>query len=313
MKKRIKAALQLSKSSINIPVGIKKNTVLVAFWILHIDKEKNIKDIGSCCFSNVFAKADAEILKELLNSSLALIRKYLPFEKNISLTGPIHNSVLVNRGLRLFNDDFFVVSMPDNKVELLEMLQEVGFIKEKDMVEMIYEHTSENSLISTPDERLIKRLKGVTYQVIDKQNLDEYIEGIAHCYNVSWSDNWGYSAISSEEFRLAANNLNDFMGMLAIKNNEVVGFTMMSIAQDKNIEYGRAFFSGVLPNYRRLGLSPLLTTKLARISLEDLGIKHFSIAWMLEDNNMIIRTMEKLLNKGVQTKRLYRILKYSIS
>ncbi|MEQ1836672.1 MAG: hypothetical protein ABL862_09575 [Candidatus Nitrotoga sp.] len=310
IKARIQTACLLSKHKINIPAAIMRDSKIVAFWVLHIDSQNHLNGVGPCGFSNLISIANERDLLALVNGSLALINQISPENVNAGLTGPIHTSVLVSRGLRLFEDDFIPFSMPNNKKALSDVLMSLGFVKDKDMIEIVYEHCDDNTILVESNNKILKRLEEIEFIKITKENIESYLEDITDCYNISWSNNWGYSAASVTEFRLAAKNLSNFIGMIAVKNNCLLGFTMMALDEDAKGVYGRAFFTGVLPNYRRLGLSPILTTKLAHIGIIDLEVKRFSVSWMLEENLMVLRTMKKLLQGGSFFERSYRIFSY---
>ncbi|UXK12936.1 GNAT family N-acetyltransferase [Erwinia pyrifoliae] len=143
-----------------------------------------------------------------------------------------------------------------------------------------------------------------TNQKIDTgKTLTRWPVFVDHFNNIAWQDNWGFSPTTSEEIAIATENVQNIMGMIARKDGRIIGFTMMHFTENK---VGRAFFSGVLPEYRQRGLSVVLTSKLSSIAIQQ-DISNFSISWMLEDNKMIVRTMQKLTRHGESQLRRYRI------
>ncbi|CAK8741497.1 hypothetical protein SODG_004848 [Sodalis praecaptivus] len=152
-----------------------------------------------------------------------------------------------------------------------------GGSKEKDLLEIIYDYNVSDTLLTHNDQRLLKRLKGVDFLFVQKEQIPARCQELATIYNVAWRDKWGASSTTVDEIKIAENNVPNIMGMIAYKNGNVIGFTMMQFVVDDSGKMGRAFLSGVLPEYRQLGLSVLLTSKLSAIAIEG-GIKKFSIS-----------------------------------
>lgn len=303
----IESAISLSNADVSFPVFVYWHKDIRAFCIVHLSHQEKIRSLGQLSFSILISNGDSQALDFLFDSIFFEAKKRnFSLQESAVIYGPIHNSILVGRGCRTFAGTPYTYQMPDNIPSLCDWLVEAGCVKKKDLLEIIYEYDSLDTLLTQTDDRLLNRLKNIDFEYVQKKEIFIYKQELAEVYNISWQDNWGASPISTDEIAIAAKNVHNIMGMIARKNGHIVGFTMMQFIVDAAGKVGRAFLSGVLPEYRRCGLSVVLTSKLSSIAI-GLGIKIFSISWMLEDNKMIVRTMQKITQHGESQVRHYRV------
>ncbi|MEI2266232.1 GNAT family N-acetyltransferase [Erwinia sp. CGal63] len=311
LSEQIDSAIGLSNADVTFPLIVSGQNQVKAFCLVHYSAQEKIRDSGQLHFSMFIAANESAVLRFLFDSVFVEVnRRALPLAEKTALYGPLHNSVLIKRGLRTFADEPFTYQMPDNDPACCENLLEAGAVKAKDLLEIIYEYHPDDSLLTQVDPRLLTRLEAVSFEFVQKEQITACQDEIAAVYNAAWKDNWGTSAASPNEIALAAGNVKNIMGMLARKDGRIIGFTMMQFIDDDSGKTGRAFLSGVLPEWRQRGLSVVLTSKLSAIAISQ-GIKNFSISWMLEDNKMIIRTMQKFTRHGKGRVRRYRIFSFA--
>jgi GNAT superfamily N-acetyltransferase len=229
------------------------------------------------------------------------------------LVGPLHSSFLVERGLRTFESDFNVFSLPSNSPELADAFIEAGCEKAKDLIEIVFEPPAEGYQQHDLEEKLTRRLAGIQFHRYGQDELVAKSQALADCYNRAWQRNWGFSPSTAGQFEVAARNIKDMSALIAEQDGEILGFTMFAPAMNEQGLYGRAFFTGVAPEYQKKGLSVALTLKLSAIALHQVGRSKISVSWMLEDNVMVLRTMRHLTRDGICTERVYRIFRYTAS
>ncbi|RLM21093.1 hypothetical protein BIY29_14085 [Brenneria alni] len=307
LNQRIDSAINISSADVSFPLVVSLHEEVKACCLVHFSHQEKIRSLGPLSFSILITDGDVSALSFLFSAifSEAEKRSFIK-HKDAVVYGPVHNSILINRGCRTFSGEPFTYQMPDNIPTLCDWITAAGGRKEKDLLEIIYDYNVRDTLLAHTDERLLERLQGVDFLFVQKEQIAARCQELAAVYNTAWHDNWGSSATTADEIAIAANNVPNIMGMIACKNGDVIGFTMMQFIADASGKRGRAFLSGVLPEYRQRGLSVVLTSKLSAIAIKQ-GIKKFSISWMLEDNKMIVRTMQKLTQHGKSQLRRYRI------
>lgn len=311
LSRKIENAIRLSNADVSFPLVVYWFGEVKAFCIVHFSRQEKIRSLGHFSFS-IFTSADRQSLRFLFDSVFTEMKnRNFPIKPSSVIYGPVHNSILVNRGCRTFSGAPYTYQMPDNTSSLCEWVTNAGGVKEMDLLEIIYGYDSRDTLLTQVDERLLNRLKNINFEYVQKEKIAAHRQELSKIYNISWKHNWGASPTTADEIALAASSTKNIMGMIARRNGRIVGFTMMQFIEEAAGKMGRAFLSGVLPEYQQRGLSVLLTSKLSKIAIEEYGIKKFSISWMLEDNKMIVRTMKKLTRHGESQVRRYRI--FSIS
>lgn len=315
LEQRVTVACEYSATEHNVPIAWKDESgEIVAFCIVHFDKEIRVNGLGNAYFSTLIALPVASVLQQLMCSSVEYINstRLLP-ERVSDLVGPLHSSFLIERGLRTFESDFNVFSLPSNTVELTHALTQAGCRKEKDLIEIVFQPPSHGYQQHALEEKLTRRLADIEFHHCGQDELIAKSQLLADCYNQSWERNWGYSPASREQFEIASRNIKNISAIIAEHDAKVVGFTMFAPAMNEQGLYGRAFFTGVAPEYQLKGLSVALTLKLAAIALNKVGRSKISLSWMLEDNVMVLRTMRHLTRDGICHERAYRIYRYTAS
>ena len=72
------------------------------------------------------------------------------------------------------------------------------------------------------------------------------------------------------------------------------------------IDQIRLMLLGVLPEYRTVGIFPLLICELHKLVRTTTGFKRVEFSWVLEDNDAINNTIERMGGVRYQTYRIYQ-------
>ncbi len=306
LEKLIEQHIAQSNADHCIPICSYKHNQLTAFCIIHIYEEERIKDVGNLTFSLLISDLKENTLKILFNMIFKEI-KLREYDFKF-IVGPIHNSILIPRGYRFSDDNIYTYGMPDNYAKIATELENSGAIKKKDIIEIVYKYKEDDVILTSLDKRILNRLSNIQFHIVNKKEISKINQEISEAYNNIWNNNWGFSKITPELISIAAENIPNVMGLIAKKNNNIIGFTMMQ--HSENI--GRAFMAGVLDSYKNSGLSIALISSLSKIAIEK-GIYTYSIGWMLENNISIINTMKKFTKYGNSKIRKYRIYEINLN
>ena len=303
----IDSAICLSNADSSFPMVVSLHGEVKSCCVVHLSHQEKIRSLGQLSFSILITDGDIYALKFLFSAIFTEAENRAFFlGEDAVVYGPVHNSILMSRGCRTFLGDPYTYKMPDNIPTVCDWIMAAGGHKAKDLLEIVYDYDVRDCLLTHTDERLLKRMQEVDFTFVQQDQIAAECKELAELYNTAWQDNWGSSVTTADEIAAAANNVPNIMGMIARRNGKIIGFTMMQYVTDSSGKKGRAFLSGVLSEYRQRGLSVVLTSKLSALAIEK-GVKKFSISWMLEDNNMIVRTMKKITQHGESHVRHYRI------
>jgi GNAT superfamily N-acetyltransferase len=175
----------------------------------------------------------------------------------------------------------------------------------------------------------VRERTGVTLRPLDMKRFERDVAVAFDLYNAAWEDNWGFVPMTEEEFRFQAKDLKSVIDprivLLAEKDGTAVGFSLALpdfnvvfrkmkgrlfpfgifhfMLGRRSIHHARVLALGVLPEYRRTGVDILLYHDSIRNGLA-MGIKTSEMSWILEENDLMRRALERM--GGVVTK-VYRI------
>jgi hypothetical protein len=157
------------------------------------------------------------------------------------------------------------------------------------------------------------------------------IARITAIYNEAWSDNWGFVPITEAEAQHMAQVLRlaviPELTLLAEIDGEPVGcfvaipdlnqalrymrgrLTLWSVVQflyrRRRIDTVRVAMMGIKKRYRRLGIDLMLLVK-SWYQGQKCGISRGEMGWILEDNRVMIRTLEVIGAWSYKRYRLYQ-------
>jgi GNAT superfamily N-acetyltransferase len=248
-----------------------------------------------------------------------------------NIRGPLNPSLNESAGLLVDGfDDPPMLLMPYNPPEYADYLTQAGYHKAKDLYAWIYDlGTPKDSRIMELANR-VKERHGVVIREIDTKRMDEEIRSYMNMYAQAWKNNWGFVAPTERESAQFASELKQILDPAFVLSAEIGGKRAACIVavpdlnqvlkgtdgrllpkgifrflfRKRLIDQGRLLLLGVLPEYRSLGLLPVLVHELARRAAGR-RYRRVEFSWVLEDNVNINQPAEQGGARRYKTYRLY--------
>jgi GNAT superfamily N-acetyltransferase len=222
--------------------------------------------------------------------------------------------------------------MPYNPPRYDELLQGAGLTVAKDLLAFAIDRNMNVERIRRIAVRIESRY-GVKIRTLDMANFDKEIAILQDIYNDVWEENWGFSPMSSEEFRHMAAELKplvdpDLVFIAEIDGRPVAfslvvpdyfealrhlnGRIMNPWALLKLFVYTkiwpklkgfRILALGVRKRYRNLGLGTSFYSRVFDIGTSK-GYVSAEASWILEDNRQMVSALEVM---GARPYKRYRI------
>ena len=258
--------------------------------------------------------------------------KWLKAQGVSAVRGPANPSS--NHVYGLLTDSFDkmpAIMMPYNFAYYMELIEQEGFVKVKDL--LAFERTREDKF-SPVFEKIVARAaraKGLVLRRLNLKKLKEEASVIRKIYNDAWAENWGHTPISEQEiqdmvqelkwivrpegtcvaevdgvpagFYIAIPNMNHVLRILQGSLLHPIR-TLKALLKWPKIRDARLIMLGVDPNYRKRGIDMVLIKHIV-----DYGVAIWDeaeLSWILEDNNGIIRAMTEAGCRQTKRYRLYQ-------
>ncbi len=257
-----------------------------------------------------------------------------------SIIGPAQFSTNDEVGLLVDGfDDTPRVLMTYNPQRYQVHIEDAGFQKAMDLwayeldIEHFREHMPEK-LIRVTEK--VRERKNFVVRTIRMNEFDREVERIKPIYNGSWARNWGFVPMTDAEFDKLAKELKPLLDpnvvILIEQDGETIGFglslpdlcqplrlayphpgenetiTMIKLAWHwkirRRVDWLRVFALGVLPEYRGTGVDALMYIETAKAAIKR-GYKWAEMSWILENNDMMNRSIKMLGGKVYKTYRMY--------
>ena len=275
---------------------------------------------------------DKQVCDALINTAVSWCKER-GFE---AIMGPFNYSLNDTAGLLVQGyDEPPKIMMTYNQPYYKDLLEDYGFKKDMDLFAYIlYTHKASEKSIRLA-QALEKRLanQGITIRNINMKKFDEEVANLMDAYNASWEDNWGAIPMTEEEILLLGSELkmiaNPDWIYIAEDKGKVVGFgvTLNNINEiTKDFKKGRIFpFNifkllfrrhktkyvrilalGVLKEYRKKGIEAILFSKNILQARKD-NVIAGEVSWVLENNEEMVRSAEKLNSELYKIYRIYRL------
>jgi hypothetical protein len=229
-----------------------------------------------------------------------------------------------------------VLMMTYNPSYYVDLIEGAGFTKAKDLLAYWFEiGTKPLEHFSRINERFRKRNADIVVRNISKKSLMKDLPKIREVYNDAWEKNWGFVPMTAAEMEYMAVRLKplvdeNFLHLGEIKKPdgtmEPVAF-MLSLPDYntaikplggkllpfgwlkfllnlKNIRTLRVVTLGLKKDYRMRGIQSVMFEIGLRRCLQR-GITGVEVSWMLEDNDMVLRTMRLWGGRHYKTYRMY--------
>lgn len=233
--------------------------------------------------------------------------------------------------------------MPHNPLYYMDLCKNYGMEKSKDLIAFSLDITQPIPERIGRIANLVKEkmeAKGFTFRHLNKKQTRKDFQIIMQIYETAWAKNWGFTPIMPRQFNELAENMQLVAaeGLVVIiegPNREPVGmacslydymectiwarkfpFWMQEIMQLLNLAWrlflkpkpkfkrARLFLAGVMPQYRGLGLDAYLYIH-PFLSGKKHGIRDGELSWELEDNQAIIKPIEKIGGKVYKKMRIW--------
>jgi GNAT superfamily N-acetyltransferase len=230
-----------------------------------------------------------------------------------------------------FDHDPYVL-MPYNPPAYATFVEAAGFVKAKDLLAWDIDATAPiGNRIQRVSQRLAARHRVSIRSVeMTRAGFDRDLENLKAIYRAAWNDNWGFVPPTDAEIRQFAIELKpvidpemvlfaevdgravgcavavpDVNQVLKRMNGRLFPFGVVHFLRRKSIvNRVRVLLLGVLPEYRKRGLYPLLIAELQKRAVAQ-GYHRAELSWTLEDNDAVNAGIEAAGGHRHKTYRLY--------
>ncbi|NIQ40363.1 MAG: hypothetical protein GTN81_17530 [Proteobacteria bacterium] len=223
-----------------------------------------------------------------------------------------------------------VLMMPYNPSYYIDLMNECGLEKCKDLYAYVIEVSMLPEKLERFASRIWKRLPDLTIRPIRLRKMKEELQIIRDIYNNAWVDNWGFVPLTAAEIDFLATRLKPLviedLVLIAEINGEGVGFVasfpdynqvlkrlngkigltgaLKFLYYSKKIKDLRTMLLGVKYGYQKRGIEGLLYLESFQRGLKK-GFQQSELSWILEDNMLMRRGIEMLGGRIYKTYRLY--------
>ncbi|MDP2973067.1 MAG: acyl-CoA N-acyltransferase, partial [Deltaproteobacteria bacterium] len=252
------------------------------------------------------------------------------------MRGPLNPSINYEVGLLIEGYDYPpALMMAYNPPYYLGLVESCGFTKEKDLAAFLIDGD-----YRLPDwmERLAERTaqkKGVRIRHVDPKKMDAEFDLIREIYNDSWSGNWGFVPLTTNEMRDIQKSVKPFadpgLVFFMYYNNEPAAVCVIfpdvnpllkclngrisplgllkALICWRKIKGLRLLMFGIKEKYRQLGLPMLAFQHIYEIARGKNKYQNMEMGWTLEDNESINSLVEEA---GAKRYKKYRIFRKSL-
>jgi hypothetical protein len=249
------------------------------------------------------------------------------------LRGPLNPSLNESAGLLIdgFDTDPMLM-MPHNPPEYADHIEAAGYRKVKDLYAWLYDlHRDVDPVIAKLAARTERRHRLVV-RPVELGEFEREVERLRELYCGAWARNWGFVPPTADEFRRVASELRQIFDPRCAVFAEVAGRTVACaiavpdinqalrgtdgrlfplgiirlLRRKTIIDQVRLLLLGVLPEYRALGLYPVLICALRRQLVPDTPYRRAEFSWVLEDNRDINQPVQRLGARRYKTYRIYQ-------
>jgi len=277
-----------------------------------------------------FFEADDAVATRAL---LGHVEAWARAKGRVAVRGPLNPSMNESAGLLVdgFDTDPMLM-MPRNPPDYAAFIGAAGYAKVKDLYAWIYDIHRELDPVILRIAARVQRETGVTVRPFNLSEFAHETARLREIYCGAWEHNWGFVAPTPEEFeRLAAEMKPIFdprCAVLAEAGGRPVACAVAipDINQALRGTGGRLFplglprllgrrwiidqlrlmLLGVLPEYRSTGIFPLLMVELQKLVRAKTDFTRVEFSWVLEDNDAINQTVERLGAVRYQTYRIFQ-------
>jgi GNAT superfamily N-acetyltransferase len=270
---------------------------------------------------------DPEVSRALLETAAAWLRE----QGKTVMRGPANLTTNDVLGLVVDGfDDEPAVMMPYNPPYYADQFESFGLSKVKDLFALEMTSADWTGQLDKVVVKLIAR-GPCTIRPLNRSRWREELEFVRHCYNEAWAGNWGFVPWTDRELEFIAKELKRLVDprltFFAEVGGEPAGISIsipdaneaLKLARGRLFPLGllkviwklkvagcrrlRTAVLGVLPAYRRKGVEAILIQRTIRDGLA-LGYTRAELGWILEDNEPMLRPLQKL---GARRTKVFRV------
>jgi GNAT superfamily N-acetyltransferase len=229
-----------------------------------------------------------------------------------------------------FNWPPFVL-MTHNPRYYPEFMESAGYQKSKDLLAFLLLHDElDREKIGRVSE-IVRKRSGVTVRNMDLRKFEQELDSVMEIYNDAWSNNWGFTPMTEDEIRYAADDMKAILlpelTFIAEKDGEPVGFALalpninpaLRKCNGSLLPFGwfhflkfrlrkiptfRIIALGVKQELQHLGIGTLFYQRYIEDGLR-MGYRAAELSWILENNDLMTRPMKQLGARSYKTYRLY--------
>jgi hypothetical protein len=253
------------------------------------------------------------------------------------LRGPANPSLNDEAGLLVEGfDSPPVLMMTYNPRYYVDLVDSAGFTKAKDLLAYWFEIGKEPlAHFMRINERFRKRNTDITVRKVTKKSLAADLPKIREVYNDAWEKNWGFVPMTPAEMDFMAARLKPlldenflFLGEAKKPDGALEPVAFMLSLPDYNqaiqplggrlLPFGwlkfllgikkitrlRVVTLGLKKDYRMRGIQSLMFEEGLRAALKR-GLTGCEVSWMLEDNDLVLRSVRLWGGKPYKTYRMY--------
>jgi hypothetical protein len=222
--------------------------------------------------------------------------------------------------------------MPHNPPEYADHLEAAGYRKVKDLYAWLYNLDRDVDPVIAKLAARTEHRHRLIVRPVELGEFEREVERLRELYCGAWARNWGFVPPTVDEFRRVASELRQIFDARCAVFAEVGGRTiacaiavpdinqalkgtdgrlfplgLIRLLRRKTIiDQVRLLLLGILPEYRALGLYPVLICALRRQLVPDTPYRRAEFSWVLEDNRDINQPVERLGARRYKTYRIYQ-------
>jgi GNAT superfamily N-acetyltransferase len=277
-----------------------------------------------------FFEADDE---DAARALLASVETWARAKGRAAVRGPINPSLNETAGLLIdgFDTDPMLM-MPRNPHEYAAFIEAAGYAKVKDLYAWIYDMSRDVPALFQRLADKVQREFGITVRPFDLKEFSNETERLRQIYCGAWEHNWGFVPPTEAEFKRIATEMKPIFDARCAILAEAKGkpIACAVAVPDVNqalrgtdgrlfplglvrllgrkwiIDQIRLLLLGVLPEYRTVGIFPLLICEMHKAVRAKTDYKRVEFSWVLEDNHAINQTVERMGAQHYQTYRIYQ-------
>ena len=252
------------------------------------------------------------------------------------LRGPLNPSTNYEVGLLIEGFDYPpALMMTYNPPYYPSLVESCGFAKEKDLLAFLMDGDYRLPEWMDSFAERITRKKGIRIRHMCPKDADAEFALIREIYNDSWSSNWGFVPLSTNEMRDIQKNVMKFadpdlaffidyenepaaicvvfpdINPLLKRFNGQIGLTGLFklLMYRREITGLRCLIFGIREKYRQLGVPMLALQHAYEVVKKKKKYRNLELGWTLEDNDA---ANGMLLESGAKAYKKYRIFRKSL-